>query len=207
MIRRFALLCLLCVCGSSALSAPIEINGLPSSFTPGQSFSFEVSLPPVANLGAYNIDLLLTGSSGAAGTDFSFNLAGTDVASSGYVFPSAANYFDSVNVDSPLVQRLSLTDFDLTGVSVVDGVNDRIATVFVDTVGGFDGSLTIALDFGGLILDTPDTTPTPVAEFSQTVADTQAAGDFGIAPIPEPTAIILFTLGGSAGLACRRFLA
>jgi len=199
-MRRICSLVTLLLFSSIALNgiaAPVAISGLSGSYTPGGTVSFEVSLPPITNLGSYNIDLLLTGTSGVAGTDFFFDLAATNAASSAYVFASTTNYFDAVNVDSPLVHRLTLSDFDFTGVDVTAAVNDRVATVAIGTTGGFQGDLSLAIDTAGLILDTPDNTPTPVQGFSQIVADTSAAGDFDIVVVPEPSAlaIIFVTLG------------
>ena len=82
-------------------------------------------LPPAANLGAYNIDVLMQSAEGTAGSDFSFDVAATMAASPGYVFPSAANFFDAVNTDTPSLQRLTLTDFDLAGVDVVASANQH----------------------------------------------------------------------------------
>lgn len=180
---------------SSGLAAPLDLVGVPGTYSPGSPVSFDVVLPPINNLGSYNIDLVLSGTEGAAGTDFFFDVAATDAAISQYVFGSIANYLDAVNVDSALAHRLTLSDFDLTGVDVMSGLNDRIATVFVGTSPSYQGELSIAFDVGGLILDTPDVTPTPVADFAQISSDTQAGGAVTLTLVPEPGAVMLLGAG------------
>lgn len=189
----------------SATGAPISLEGLTGAYSPGGVTTFEVVVPELANLGAYNIDLTLSSTEGTAGVDFFFNLAATKPATSQYVFPSTFNFFDAVNLDSPSTQRLTLSDFDFTGVDVVAGVNDRIATVWIGTLAGFTGDLDLAFDVTGLFLDTPDTTPTPVAGFAQISADTDAQGVVTLSLIPEPSSALTMTLGAMLVLAgCRR---
>lgn len=205
MNRTYALASLILLLTSAAsIAAPVGINGLNGNYTPGDSLSFEVSLPAIANIGSYNIDLVLTGSTGMAGTDFFFDVAATDAASSNYIFASTANYFDAVNIDSPLVHRLTLSDLDLSGVDVVAGINDQVATVVIGTSASFLGDLSLVVDSAGLILDTPDATPTPVQGFDAIVSDTDAAGDTTLVPVPEPTSGLLLVLMSSIAMAWRK---
>src|SRR5688500_3352170 len=92
------------------------IVGLPNSYVPGQPVAFDVRLPAVSNLGAYNIDLVLESSAGNAGTNFFFDAAATTPASTGYIFPSTANFVDATTVDSSMRHRITLTDFAFSGV-------------------------------------------------------------------------------------------
>jgi hypothetical protein len=184
-----------CCVSLPCFAAPINLTGVGGNYTPGTTQSFQVSLPPISNLGSYNIDLLLTSDVGIAGTDFFFDLDATNAASSGYVFPSSANYLDAVNIDSASVHRLTLSDFDLTGTDVVAGVNDNLVTVVLGTASGFESNLVVSFDVAGLILDTPDVIPSPVTGFSQLLADTRSAGFYLITPIPEPHSVMLMGLG------------
>jgi hypothetical protein len=155
----------------------------------------------ITNLGSYNIDLVVQSNIGTAGVDFFFDAAATMPASTNYVFPSATNFFDTATVDSAIRHRITLTDFDFSGVNVVAGVNDRVATVVFQTVATFDGSLSVFVDTPLLILDTPDAEPTPVSGFSAIQADIDAAGPLDLTPVPEPTtALLLLVLGGSVGV-------
>lgn len=206
MHRICSLAAAILTCGISlqSLAMPVALTGLGGSYTPGATQTFQVSLPPIANLGSYNIDLLLTGASGTAGTDYFFDVAATIAASSGYVFASTANYFDAVNVDPPFTHRLTLSDFDLTGTNVVASVNDKVATVVIGTAAHFQGSLSLTVDTSGLILDTPDVVPTSVAGFAQIVGDTRAAGDYSLVAVPEPSTIVLVALAFVMGMSRPR---
>jgi hypothetical protein len=117
MIRNlFAVALCWAIVSQSALGNPLQlISGLPSSYVPGQAVSFDVALPNITNLGSYNIDFVLQSNVGTAGTDYYFDAAATLPASSHYVFPSSANYFDSVTLDSTTRDRITVTDFDLIG--------------------------------------------------------------------------------------------
>lgn len=195
----------------TTLSAPLVCRGefvqlvdLPSNFQPGESFAFDVIIPQTTSLASYQIDLLLSSTTGTAGSDYLFG----DVtpATSGYVFPSNADFGDGTNLESSMLQRLSLSDFDLDGHSTVAGVNDRIATVSVQTSAAFMGSLELSVDANRLILDGPQIDPTPVPEFNQIVTDTMNQPAMVVSAVPEPgsTCLILGALTACAGYRRRR---
>jgi hypothetical protein len=207
MMRKLAigLVCAAVAFGSSAAAAPLQlIVGAPDSYVPGQPVAFEVRLPAIANLGAYNIDLALESNAGTGGVDFYFDVAGTIPASANYVFPLAQNYFDAATTDSSTRHRLSLTDFDLAGVDVVPGANDRVATVTLRTSSTFNGPLSLFVDAPLLILDTPDIVPTAVVQFAAIQSDIAAAGPFELSAVPEPSALFLVLVMGAAAMIKRR---
>jgi hypothetical protein len=186
----FAAISCLGLVSQLSFGSPVQlIQGLSGAYTPGQPVAFDVLLPAISNLGSYNIDLVLDSSTGTAGVDFFFDVAATVPATTHYVFPTAANYFDSATVDSPLRHRITLTDFDLSGVNVVPGTNDHIANVVYRTLPTFHGSLSVSVNAPLLILDTPDITPTPIAGFSGLRTDIASAGAVQVSPVPEPTSI------------------
>jgi hypothetical protein len=152
---------------------------------------FDVRLPAISNLGSYNIDLVLESTVGTAGVDFFFDVAATVPASMNYVFPSSANFFDAVNVDSQSRHRITLTDFDLVGIDVVPAANDRVAAVVIQTAATFSGQLALFADTDGLILDTPDITPTPVPGFDSLRSDIAEGGTSQLPAVPEPTTQLL----------------
>jgi len=185
-------------------SAPISIfMGLGNSFIPGGALSFDVVLPNVSNLGAYNIDLLLESTSGNAGVDFYFDVAATAPATSRYVFPSSVNYFDAANVDASLRHRLTLSDFDFAGADVVAGVNHVVAHVVVRTSPDLFAPLTLSVDANALILDTPAVTPTPVDGFAALVSDIAANGGVQLNPVPEPNSLRLLAAAFAAAIVMR----
>lgn len=187
-----AWLALACPC---AWAAPLFISGLSGSYVPGATIEFDVGLPPIVNLGAYNVDLALTSPSGVAGVDYFFDVVATVPSPSHYVFPSAVNYFDAANVDSPSQHRLTLSDFDFGGVDVVAGVNDLVAHVVIQTTTEFLGELSLSFDTDGLFLDTPELIPTSVEGFDTIKSDTTAAGASAILPVPEPSTLLMVLAG------------
>jgi hypothetical protein len=191
-ILRSALgLCTLSALVSPIVAAPIVISGVGATFVSGDTFAFDVIFPPLTDLASYNVDVVLESPTGTAGTDFFFDIAATVPAGTNYVFSSDVNFFDAANVDSPSVHRLSLTDFDLSGVDVATGVNDVVAHVAVTTSAGFLGPLTIRVDADGLILDTPAVEPTSVEQFRATQTDTENAPSVVLDPVPEPASIMI----------------
>lgn len=177
-----------------AEAAPILLSGLESQYTPGEPQTVNVTLPAIADLGSYNVDLVLTSDTGVAGTDFFFDAAATGPAAGNYVFPSSANFFDAANLDAARTQRLTLTDFDFSGVDVIPGVNDQVATVTINTRPGFFGTLSLSVDSAGLILDTPDASPTPVASFSAVQSATGQQASASTVAIPEPASVAVLAL-------------
>ncbi len=167
------------------------IEGLPSSYIPGQPVTFNVRLPAITNLGSYNIDVVLESTTGTAGSDFFFDVATAAPSVTNYVFPSTDNFFDAVNVDSPSQHRITLTDFDLVGVNVVTGVNDRVATVVFQTASTFDGPVSVFIAAPLLILDTPNITPTPIQDFETLRNDIAAAGAIELRSVPEPSSLLM----------------
>lgn len=189
------LLFCLCIalCCSPSYASSIETS-LYDGYVPGQPKSFGFRLPPVSNLGSYNVELLLTSPTGIAGTDFFFDASATVPAASKYVFPSTVNFFASANILSGNTHSLTLSDFGLTGVNVVAETNDAVALVVFRTSPSFNGLLSLSLGEDTFQLDTPDVIPTSVAEFSEALSMVAASVDVDISPVPEPTAIILAVL-------------
>ncbi|QEG43104.1 PEP-CTERM sorting domain-containing protein [Roseimaritima ulvae] len=200
-----------------ASAGMITLDVSDTKFTPGTPFTVSVELPALTNLASYNIDILLSSSTGTAGTDFFFDGGATTAAPTNYVFP-AADWFDATsNLDSSSTERLTLSDFDagFLGYDVVPGVNNSLAQVVVSTLPGFTGELSLSIDTGGLLLDTPDFAPNfsfiPVVEFDGTVVDTSASSPVAIpsastavSAVPEPTSLSVFAIIGMAVTYSRR---
>ncbi len=190
--------------GSHRLVAAPVLLEIPDNFTPGVSFVISVSVPAITNLGSYNIDLLIEGDVGDAGSDFYFDESATTAAAVGYVFPSQDFFFFSTNLESTLTQRLTLSDFDFVGADVVLGVNSAIAQVVVSTLPSFVGSLTFTIDSDFLILDTPDPVPTPVDEFFAIQSATAMLPATTLSAIPEPSSALFLLLIGVGACGRRR---
>lgn len=204
-MRNTLTIILLLITHSQSVLAVQLIEGLPNAFQPGTPITFDVRLPPISNLGAYNIDLVLESTAGTAGVDYFFDAAATVPAVTNYVFPTSANFFDAVNVDSPSRHRITLSDFDLSGVNILAGQNDRVATVVLRTEPDFGNPLSLFVDAPSLILDTPGVVPTPVSGFNTIQTDIASAGATGLLPVPEPKSAAAIIAGFALTLAsCRR---
>lgn len=182
-MRVFLFLLAACLCLPS-YAASID------SYVPGQPKSFEFRLPPVSNLGSYNVELLLTSPTGVAGTDFYFDASATaPAASNNYIFSSAVNFFASVNALPGNTHSLTLSDFSLTGTNVIAGTNDAVASVVFRTSPSFNGLLSLSLGEDTFQLDTPDATPTSVPEYAAARSTVAADMNVSVPPVPEPTSI------------------
>jgi hypothetical protein len=194
---------------AAAIVSLQTIGGSSGTYVPGSSVLFEVRLPAMSNLGAYNIDVSVDGDSGTVGSDYYFDRSATRPPDSGYVFPSAVNYAVAVNADSVHRQRLTLTDFDLTGVDVVPAANDLVALVLLQTSPDSRAELSLSIDVMSLILDTPTPTPTPVDEFAAIRDAIAVAEPIRLISVPEPYSLASLFAGSITAFAmlheiCRR---
>jgi hypothetical protein len=214
MVSRFFLPIVLGLMALPATAAPVQFLDLPATFTPGTPFGFKLALPAMTNLGAYEISISLTGDGGIAGTDFYFDgmtsqLIGGAV-TRGYVFSTLDNFFSTTN-NSGNESIFTLSDFDLTGVDVTDGVNDLLGEISIMTLPGFRGRLRLAVDADSLIFDTPDFTSTSVREFAAIQNDTRLQSPSDVFPddataVPEPGHLMLASAGTLYVLHGRRRL-
>lgn len=155
---RFWVLSTLCALGLSAGSgfAAVAINfdGLPSSYTPGVAFSFDVRLSGVASLAAYNLEVSVENGAVVPGVDFN----ATAVSGNPYLFPSTANFLTS---STPLGNALvvSMSDFNdpdgnfvLDDEPIVPGVNDVVARLTVITSPDATDFISLGIEFSTLLL-------------------------------------------------------
>jgi len=90
-----------------------------SEYTPGTPFTVQVGLSPVFNLGLYNVEVVFRTTDPVAGL---LSVNAPSAAGSGYVFPTAVNFFGS-RLESGNEYRGTLSDFThaATGSDVVGG--------------------------------------------------------------------------------------
>jgi hypothetical protein len=177
-----------------AQAAPIEMVFPEGTYQSGSPLLFSVVLPTdISDLGAYEIQIVITGDDPTAGVDYGFDVDATKAANSNYVFESTDLYFDAVIPDSATSQILVLSDLTLgSGVDVSPDVNDRVADVVVHTSASYSGSLTFSIDVDALILDTP--VASDIAPLATIRSDTAAAGPITIT-VPEPSAVVPSAVG------------
>lgn len=210
MWRFFVGICLslMFVSNSASAALVLSLEGAPSNYVPGDSFSFLVKLSGAEDLNLFGVDLVLTADQGVAGTDFFFQSALQPVA--GYVFdvPGVnpvglfANTFELGN--SSYLSLSDFLDFD-ESVTTVAGVNDVVAVVTVATTSNV-GGLKLAFDTEFLFLDSPDG---DVDGYDDLVAQLASATPISISPssvnpIPEPSTWTMALLLGTLIVGGRR---
>ncbi len=172
----------------------LSVSGLPTTYVPGSTLTFDVGLSGATDLNAYNVGLDLTSDKGTAGTDFYFvgspSTARPPDGADSYVFDSGLGVSPigfvatSDTVLGTNTALLNLSDFLATGQSVSDASpNTMLATAIIKTTPAA-GDLTLSFDGSVLELLTPGGQPVP--------------GPYDIinpppvaATVPEPTSLAL----------------
>lgn len=183
---------------SSALASPTVTIEAPATYTPGETFQCQVILTGVDHLASFTMDLILSSSSGAAGTDFSFDDAETP--DTWYVFTgeSTVGFSHSTPGDSQVTIGDSLSDLTKE-VSTAAGVNDLLALVTIQTSAQMSGILSISFDPDYLYLDNKDGSSIPYYnDLVESLAPTT------LAVVPEPASLLLVSGGLGAVLLRRR---
>jgi hypothetical protein len=200
-IRSFRLFLILAIlpCLPASAAPTLSFAGLPSSLTPGTSFSLVVDLTGASALASYNIELTLSGL-GAPGTDYFFSSAVKPL--SHYVFTPDDNHFLSAILSPSQKNRAVLSDFLDTGdISTIAGVNDQVAFVTITTSPTFTGPLNIGLATDSLEL--LDSQLDPIAG-ADTIANNPPTAQ--LSNVPEPGAISLLGIALMLSRRIRRRL-
>ncbi len=190
-------------CSSAFAGMMIELESSSTTYTPGTPIRFTVELPEIFRLGEYQIDIVMTSSSGMAGTDFWFDQLATLPPDSGYVFSLGALGPFSAGVSNDFPERLVLRDFDLLSSGPVNPtINSSVAVVVVETLPTFTGPLSFHVDTDQLqLLTLPSLHPAAanVSEFTS-IQNATAASDplvitaAGATSAPEPGSLTVLAM-------------
>ncbi len=191
MIRILAALAALAVAPAAhAATVPLFV-GIPGTYDPGVGFTFEVRAPGLVDLGAYNVELVLTADPGAITA-----LAATaafPADSTLAPFGTADNFLAGGPFTSGNELRITLSDFTLgSGVATTTGTNDLLAVVTVTPGAAFFGPLTIRTDATTLQFDTSTGEPIPVDPPSAVVVAAPVGPN---TPVPAPPGVLLAAVG------------
>jgi hypothetical protein len=189
----FAVAALVGFCTTSVRADTLPIiEGVPGTYTPGQSFTFNVLVPQLPSFSSYNLQLDF-GTTVTNPALLSYPTVASPAPTGRYVFPSNAGF--SFTFDSPLgATGVSLTLFDSTSPPVfttVSGVNDTIAQITVAPEAALTGPITISVDGSSTFnydnIEGPQYNPPPPIVVQQ-------AGPSN--PVPAPPGAVLLGIGG-----------
>lgn len=199
MIRFLAVLAAALATATAAPAATVPLFvGAPGTYDPGVGFTFEVRAPGLADLGAYNVELVLTADPGAITALSATAAFPADPALS--PFGTADNFLVGGPFTTGNELRITLSDLTLgSGVTTTAGSNDLLAVVTVTPGAAFFGPLTIRTDAATLQFDTPAGDPIPVDAPPAVVV--APAGSTN--PVPAPPGALLAVVG-VVGLASAR---
>jgi hypothetical protein len=194
MIRMaFAVVAVVGLCEASARADTLPMfEGVPETYTPGQTFTFQVTVPQLIDLSKYVLELDF-GTTTPNPPLFVFSTPAS-TATGQYVFPSNAGYQSTFTlVQDSSVAALTFSDSTATPVITVPGANDTIATITVLPGADLTGPITISI--GGATLFDYDT------EFGQppppdTITIEQSSSGGSGSPVPAPSGAVLLGIGG-----------
>jgi len=183
----------------SARADVLPLVGVPTGYTPGVAFSFDINAPGLSGLTDYTLAFTVTAGSPPNLPDLTVTAAPP---ASGNPFPDATN-FNLTTDTSPGVNSYFLTLTDASsgsGVNTAAGVNDRLATVTISPGVNLSGPITIQFtqnDFS--------TSRDVGFDLPPTFTINQLPGG-GPEAVPGPPAWLLLGLGGLCVAGRNRWL-
>ncbi len=165
-----------------------QVLDIPSTYTPGTAFSFQVLVPGLPDFTGYTIEILFD----TEVLDPDLTLSAVPVAAQ-YPFPTTTGFTSSGGVIAGTASAsITFSDSSLPGVFTTPGVNDLLAVVTVLPGSGMTGTITISFGSGTELLfnmegsdgfELPDPTTVLQEEVLPPV------------PVPAPTALLSATIG------------
>jgi hypothetical protein len=165
------------------------IDNLPTTYTPGTSFEFQLRVPALVDFTSYSLDLVFDTNV----TNPQLTASGSPAAT-GYPFPSSAGFSSPASTQTGSQQvTLTISDSTSPGVTVTPGTNDALATITVTPDASLTGPIQLSIGPTSLFhYNTEDITydaPTNIPAIEQATVGSPT-------PVPAPAGAVLFGFGG-----------
>lgn len=175
----------------------LPLVGVPSSYTAGQDFSFDVFAPGLVGLTDYTLQFTVTAGLAPNAPDLTVTPA---PAGSGYPFPDTSGFSSAQSTSSNQI-FVSVADSTASaGVNTQLGLNDRLATIAVSPGVNLSGPITITFTLNEFTTarDVNFDLPAPIVI-------PQDDGTVNPQPVPAPPGAVLLGIGGLCLLGRARF--
>ena len=162
------------------------IENLPATYTPGETFTFQLRVPELVDFTGYSLQLVFS-------TDvlnpnlFAFGTAAT----SNYPFPSSAGFQSTLSTIQDGNQViLTIADSTDPGVTVTPGGNDMLATITVTPGADLTGPIRLSIGPDAVFFYNTELNsyeaPTDIPPIEQGAPP---------APVPAPAGVVLLGFG------------
>jgi hypothetical protein len=199
MIRTVFVSAIVLFAAESARAETLPLVGVPTGYTPGVAFTFDITAPGLTGLTDYTLAFTVTAGSPPNLPDLTVTIAPP---ASGSPFPDTSNFSPTIDT-SPGVNSYFITLTDASsgsGVNTSAGVNDNLATVTITPGVNLSGPITIQFtqnDFS--------TSRDVGFDLPPTFTINQLPGG-GPEAVPGPSAWLLLGLGGLCVAGRNRWL-
>jgi hypothetical protein len=128
--------------GTSRADTLPLFSEVPATYIPGSAFTFQIVVPEINGLSAFNVDLIFDATVNSPDLNVSAAASMTE-----YVFTTTST-FSSNSFTGPGLNEVSVqfSDSTLNPVSTVTGVNDVLGIVTVSPGADLTGPITISFD-------------------------------------------------------------
>lgn len=195
----FAVAALVACCAPARADTLPLIEGVPATYTPGQSFTFTLRVPELVALSNYTLELTLS----TEVTDPALTAFPTVASADRYVFPTSANF--GYQFDAPpgtQEVRLTLSDaIDPDSVNTTSGQNDTLATVTVVPGADLTGPITLTVTRADFSYNTEAANYDPPGSVTIDQGEPTVGN-----PVPAPPGVVLLGIGGLVLGARARFV-
>jgi hypothetical protein len=165
------------------------IVGLPTEYTAGTPFTFELRAPGLVDFSAYSLELLFETQGDSTST---LSVSATRGVTPDYAFPLGSFQSNTTIESGGTIHRLQVSD---TGpmVNTTANVNDLLALVTVTPSLGFTGTIQLSVDGGSLVfLVNSEVTPEILPPENIPVINPAAPPTNGV---PTPAAWVSMAIG------------